>query len=85
MNLRPLLASSILLLTLLGCSKLSMENYSRITLGMPYDKVVQLIGKPGKCDDVMGLRSCTWGDDSRSVQVSFAGNEVLLFSSRNLK
>ena len=71
---------------LLGCSnKLSLENYQKITVGMPYDEVVQLIGKPGSCDDVMTMRNCTWGDASSSVNVSFVGGKVLLFSSSNLK
>jgi hypothetical protein len=74
-----------LLLVLLGCSKLTLENYSKIEVGMSYDEVTRLIGAPDKCDDVMGLRSCTWGDEKRSVSVSFAAGKVLLFSSSNLK
>jgi hypothetical protein len=74
-----------LLLILLGCSKLTMDNYKKITVGMTYDQVVQLIGKPDKCDDVMGLRTCLWGSTQRSVHVSFADDKVLLFSSNNLK
>ncbi len=74
-----------LLLTLLGCSKLTVENYNKIEMGMSYDEVTRIIGSPEKCDDVMGIRSCTWGDEKRSVNVSFAGDKVLLFSSSNLK
>lgn len=73
-----------LLLVLLACSKLTLENYNKIEVGMGYDEVVGLIGAPDKCDDVMGLRSCTWGDEQRSVSVSFAADKVLLFSSSNL-
>lgn len=74
-----------LLLALLGCNRLTMENYGKISMGMPYDEVVGLIGKPEKCDDAMGLRSCTWGDETRSVTVNFVGDKVMLFSSNNLK
>lgn len=74
-----------LFLVLLGCSKLTLDNYNRISVGMTYDEVVQLIGKPAKCDDLMGLRSCTWGDEARSVNVSFVDNKVLLFASKNMK
>lgn len=84
MNAKRLFALS-LLLALLGCSRLTLENYNKLAVGMSYDEVVQLIGKPAQCDDLMGLRSCTWGDESRSVQVSFAGDKVLLFASKNLK
>lgn len=74
-----------LLLTLLGCSKLTLENYNKIEPGMSYEEVAKLIGQPEKCDDVMGIKSCVWGDEKRSVNVTFAGNKVLLFSSSNLK
>jgi hypothetical protein len=72
------------MLALLGCSRLTLENYSKIEAGMSYDEVTQLIGEPVKCDDVMGVRSCSWGDEKRSASVTFAGDKVLLFSSSNL-
>lgn len=84
MKIQPLIGL-ILLTALLGCSKLTVQNYGKITVGMPYDEVVKLIGTPDKCDDVMGLRSCNWGDEKQSVAVSFAGDKALLFSSKNLK
>lgn len=80
----PLLAL-VLAVALAGCSKLTAENYNKLAAGMTYDEVVQLIGKPDRCDDVMGFRSCAWGDESRSVHVQFAGDKVLLFSSSNLR
>ncbi|MEW6133164.1 MAG: hypothetical protein AB1591_08375 [Pseudomonadota bacterium] len=73
-----------LLLALLGCSKLTLENYDKIETGMSFEEVTRLIGVPAKCDDVMGMRSCSWGDETRSVNVTFAADQVLLFSSDNL-
>jgi hypothetical protein len=83
MKLRRIAAFGVLLLVL-GCSKLTLDNYSRIAMGMTYDDVVKLIGAPASCDDVMGMRNCKWGDDTRSVTVSFLGGKVLLFASSNL-
>jgi hypothetical protein len=74
-----------LMLVLLGCSKLTLENYNKITMGMEYNEVTQLIGSPAHCDDVMGVRTCQWGDDKRSINVNFVGGKVLLFSSHNLQ
>lgn len=82
---KRILIALFLLPVLFGCSKLTMDNYNKIAVGMHYDDVVQLIGKPDKCDDMMGFRSCTWGDASRSIDVKFAGDQVVLFSSNNLK
>jgi hypothetical protein len=74
-----------LLLVMLGCSKVTLDNYNKINVGMSYDEVTQLIGAPEKCNDVMGLRNCQWGDEKRSINVSFVGGEVLLFASSNLQ
>ena len=74
-----------LLLTLLGCSRITLENYGKISVGMRYDEVTHLLGKPDQCDDVMGIRNCKWGDEKRSVTVSFVAGKVLLFSSSNLR
>lgn len=82
---KRILIALFLLPALFGCSKLTMENYNKITVGMHYDDVVKLIGTPDKCDDVMTFRSCTWGNASRSIDVKFAGDQVVLFSSNNLK
>lgn len=74
-----------LFLTLLGCSRITLENYSKISVGMRYDEVIRLLGKPDQCDDVMGVRNCKWGDEKHSVNVSFVAGKVLLFSSSNLR
>lgn len=83
MKIRTALAMS-LVLALLGCSKLTLENYNQISAGMSYEEVTALIGAPEKCDDVMGVRNCVWGDEDASASVSFLGDKVLLFSSTNL-
>jgi hypothetical protein len=84
MKLKTLPGAALLLLVL-GCSPLTQENYSKITVGMSYDEVTTLIGKPDSCDDVMGVRNCMWGDETRSVQVGFVAEKALLFSANNLK
>ncbi len=81
----PATLSMGLLLVLLGCSKVTLENYNKITVGMSYDEVTDLIGSPDECDDLMGVRSCVWGDDTRSINVNFVQGKVLLFGSSNLK
>ena len=84
MKVKSLVGAALLLLVL-GCSPLTQESYNKITVGMSYDQVTALIGKPDTCDDVMGVRNCVWGDEKRSVQVGFVADKVLLFSANNLK
>lgn len=84
MKFKSLMVLSLLLVTV-ACSKLTLENYNRITVGMSYDDVTTLIGPPEKCDDVMGVRNCLWSDGPRSVHVNFVADKALLFSSSNLR
>ena len=85
MRIRTVCAMGLLLLVMLGCSKITLENYNKISVGMSYDEVTQLIGPPDECGDVMGARNCRWGDEKRSINVSFVGSKVLLFASSNLQ
>ncbi len=84
MKIKTLLAASLLLM-LLGCSKLTMENYDKISVGMHYDEVTKLLGPPGRCDEVVGIRKCVWNEGKRTIKVSFAGSQAVLFSASNLK
>ena len=78
-----LLASSLLLN---ACGHtISIENYNKLQIGQSYDKVRQLIGEPARCDEVLGVRSCVWGDEQHGISVSFVAGKVLLMSARNLK
>lgn len=84
----PLRTAVLVALSLLlaACSKLTAENYSRIKLGQSFEEVQALIGKPTRCDDVMTARNCTWGKEGGArVNVTFAGNAVVLFSAQNLR
>ena len=80
---RLLFALMVLLIS--GCGKLTMENYSKLQIGMRYKEVVSLIGSPDKCSDVMGLRNCEWGNERKSVNVTFAGDKVLFFAGNGLQ
>lgn len=84
MKIRTVVAMG-LLVVLLGCSKVTLENYNKISSGMTYDEVTQVIGSPDQCDDLMGVRNCSWGDEKRSINVSFVGGKVLMFTSSNLQ
>lgn len=83
MKIRHLVVTLILLMVV-GCSKLTMENYNRLKMGMAYNEVVEIIGPPDKCSDVMGVRNCAWGNEQESINVTFAGDKVLFFIGNGL-
>lgn len=82
MKLTALILAAVLLA---ACSRLTLENYSRIAMGQEYAQVTALLGEPSRCDEVIGVRQCHWGDDNKGVSVNFVGGKVILFSAHNLK
>lgn len=74
-----------LALLLGACSKVTQENYGKLSAGMDKAQVQALLGAPTECAGALGISSCTWGDEKSSISVQFAGDKVLLFSGQGLK
>jgi len=82
---RIVLTSALIALALTGCSKLTMQNYQKLQTGMTQQEVEALIGSPGSCDETLGIRACTWGDEARNVKANFVAGKLVLMSAHNLK
>ena len=80
-----LLAFVMLGMVVSACTKLTVENYDRLRIGMRFEEVRQLLGQPTRCNDLLTVRSCTWGDDARYIQVSFVADQVVVFNAENLR
>jgi outer membrane protein assembly factor BamE (lipoprotein component of BamABCDE complex) len=80
-----LLAAALAGFAAAGCCKLTPENYAKLKPGLSYAEVKTILGDPVRCDDLMGFKSCRWGDDSRSITVRFAGDQILLYSAENVR
>jgi len=80
-----LLALVLLVLVASACSRLTVENYDRLRVGMRYEEVREVLGPPTRCSDLLTVRSCTWGDDTRYVRVSFVADQVVVFHAENLR
>ena len=72
------------LLFLSGCNNLSTEKYDQLRIGMQYDAVVSILGRADECEGAMGVKSCTWGDEQKYIQIGFAGDKVVFFSGHGL-
>ena len=71
---------------LAGCgSQLSLENYNKLKVGQSFDEVKKVIGDPTRCDEMLGIRTCVWGDEQRGVNIGFVAGQVMLLSATNLK
>lgn len=83
-HIRLIIALSLLVM-LIGCSKLTMENYSKIKMGIEYSEVVKILGKPDNCSDALFVRNCVWGNEQKNITVNFVGDKVFLITSKNIK
>ncbi len=73
-------------LFLVACAdKITLENYGKLQIGQTFDDVQKIVGAPARCDEVLGIRSCTWGDEQHGFKVNFVGGQVILMSARDLK
>lgn len=73
-------------LVLVACgSKISLDNYNKLKAGQTYEEVKQILGEPARCDEVIGIRTCQWGEEQRGISVNFVAGQVILLSARNLK
>jgi hypothetical protein len=84
-TLKQLLILPVLLAMLLGCSKLTPENYGKIRPGLTYDAIIAILGKPDTCSGALFVKNCVWGNEQKNITVNFVGDKVLLYSSKNLK
>ena len=68
-----------------GCSKINKENYDKIQMGMTYDEVEALLGTPDEAKDVMGTKSCVWGEGAEVISIKFVADKVVFHSAKGLK
>ena len=64
-----------------ACSKLNIENYDKLEVGMKYEDVTDIIGSPESCKEKLGTRSCIWGDKEGSyIKANFIAGAAIHFS-----
>jgi hypothetical protein len=72
-------------LVMFGCSNLTQENYNKLSLGMDYEEVVEILGKPDECKSVLNARNCIWEDSAKSITVQLVADKVVFLSNKGLK
>jgi len=70
---------------LAGCSKLTMDNYTKVKTGIEYSQVVAIIGKPDSCSEALFVKSCIWGNEQKNITVNLVSDKVMLATCTNIK
>ncbi|WP_287694946.1 hypothetical protein [Accumulibacter sp.] len=79
-------AVAVLTMLLLACSqKVSLDNFNRLRVGQSYEEVREIVGDPASCDEMVGLRNCSWGNHERGIRVSFLAGKVVMLAAHNLQ
>ena len=73
------------ILTLAACNRVNKENYDKIKIGMSYEEIVGVLGKPDTCQDpVLKTKSCTWGSSEKQIRIKFVVDTVAWRSSKSI-
>jgi hypothetical protein len=68
-----------------GCSKINKDNYDKIEVGMTYDEVEGILGSPDETRDIIGTKSCVWGQAPETISIKFIADKVVFHSAKGLK
>ncbi len=71
-------------LLLAGCGKVNKENYAKLAIGMNYAEVVEILGEPDKCEEVLVAKSCNWGESPKFISVKFIAGKLAVLSNEGL-
>lgn len=68
-------------LCLMGCSKITAENYALLSLGMDRSAVVEMLGTASQCDEEMlKTQSCIWQSGDKQIAIKFVADKVAFYS-----
>jgi hypothetical protein len=73
------------LLTLAGCSKVTLENYNKVEVGMDKAALEQILGSADNCEEKTLHTNCTWGDDNKHIKVTLVTEKVTLYTKKGLE
>ncbi|MCG9761935.1 MULTISPECIES: DUF3862 domain-containing protein [Pseudoalteromonas] len=79
------LLTAAALLTLAGCSKVSLENYNKIEVGMDKAEVENILGSADKCEEKTLHTNCIWGNENKHIKVTLLSDKVTLYSKKGLE
>lgn len=74
----------VAMLSLAACSKVSLENYDKISIGMNKAAVETILGNADSCIEKTLHTDCIWGDETKNITITLVSNKVTLYSKHGL-
>ena len=72
-------------LSLAACSKVSLENYEKIEVGMDKAEVEAILGTADNCVEKTLHTNCVWGDESKNIEITLVSDKVTIYSKHGIK
>ncbi|WP_105168179.1 DUF3862 domain-containing protein [Pseudoalteromonas sp. T1lg23B] len=73
------------ILTLVGCSKVNMENYNKVKVGMDKAEVETILGSADECEEKTLHTNCTWGNEDKHIKITLVSDKVTLYTKKGLE
>ncbi|GEK09251.1 MULTISPECIES: DUF3862 domain-containing protein [Pseudoalteromonas] len=74
-----------ILLGLTGCSKVTVENYNKLEVGMDKTELEQILGSADNCEEKTLHTNCIWGSDDKHIKVTLLSDKVTLYSKKGIE
>ncbi|ASM49653.1 hypothetical protein PESP_a1552 [Pseudoalteromonas espejiana DSM 9414] len=71
-------------LSLAACSKVSLENYEKIEVGMDKTEVEAILGSADNCVEKTLHTNCVWGDESKNIEITLVSDKVTIYSKHGI-
>ncbi|MCF6436951.1 MULTISPECIES: DUF3862 domain-containing protein [Pseudoalteromonas] len=76
---------SAAILTLVGCSKVNLENYNKVKVGMDKAEVEAILGSADECEEKTLHTNCTWGGEDKHIKITLVSDKVTLYTKKGLE
>ena len=71
-------------LSLAACSKVSLENYEKIEVGMDKAEVEAILGTADNCEEKTLHTNCVWGDESKNIEITLVSDKATIYSKHGI-
>ncbi|WP_404339832.1 DUF3862 domain-containing protein [Pseudoalteromonas mariniglutinosa] len=82
--MKKLILVALTTLSLSACSKVNLENYEKIKIGMDKSEVEAILGNADICEEKTLHTNCTWGNKDENIEITLVSNKVSLYSKTGL-